>query len=120
MINLNEVLPGKCIVCFSRGNLRRYAGHFRWLTASICSTCEAECAEPLGAVLLWIAVNGGPDACADVAGDWVIYNPPDFVGWEAIRRVYTQEIDGILSLIESELGHEYAQAFRSGRPSRIN
>jgi len=112
-------MPRKCVVCFSRGKLRRYAGHFPWLKASICRTCEAEGAEPLGLILLWISVRGGPEACADAGEGWVTYSPPNYVGWDAIRLLYIQEIDGMLSLIKSELGQEYANAIKSSPPRRL-
>ena len=115
----NQIMPRKCVVCFSRGNLRRYAGHFPWLKASICRTCEAEGAEPLGLILLWISVRGGPEACADAGEGWVTYSPPNYVGWDAIRLLYIQEIDGMLSLIESEFGQENANTIKSGPPIRL-
>lgn len=89
------------------------------LKASICRTCEAEGAEPLGLILLWISVRGGPEACADAGEGWVTYSPPNYVGWDAIRLLYIQEIDGMLSLIESELGQEYANTIKSGPPIRL-
>jgi hypothetical protein len=115
----NRIMHKKCVVCFSRGNLRRYVGHFPWLKASICRTCEAEGAEPLGLILLWISVRGGPEACSNAGEGWVTYSPPNYVGWDAIRLLYIQEIDGVLSLIGNELGQEYANAIKSGLPSRL-
>jgi hypothetical protein len=117
---LEKILPGKCVVCFSRGGLHRYAGHFPWLRAEVCPACRSRRAEPLSLVLLWISVNGGPDACGDVASGWVTHGPQGYVGWDGIRALYAEEIDGMLSIIETELGPDYAEAMRTGRPARAH
>jgi len=117
-----DALPGKCIVCFSRGKLRRYAGRITWLRASICPACHSRQAEPLSFILLLISMNGGPDACADVAAGVVSYSAsaPRYVGWDDIRVLYHEQIGDMLSLIEAELGPDYAAAIRTGRPQRMH
>jgi hypothetical protein len=115
-----DALPGKCIVCFSRGKMRRYAGRITWLCASICPACHSRRAEPLSFILLLISMNGGPDACADIAAGVVIYSAPRYVGWDDICVLYREQIGDMLSLIEAEFGSDYAAVMRTGRPRRTH
>jgi len=108
----DELLPGKCVVCFTRGNLQHYAGHFSWLNASICKACDARQAEPLSLVVLWAAARGGPDACDADASSWVSYCAPDYIGWPEIRALYPDQIGAMLDIVEAELGAEFADRFR--------
>jgi hypothetical protein len=48
----------------------------------------------------------------------VTYSPPDYVGWDGIRALFGAEMHDMLSIIKAELGPDYAEAIRTGRPAR--
>ena len=112
-----ELLPGKCIVCFTRGSLQHYAGHFSWLNASICTACDARQAEPLILVVLSTAARGGPEACEPGASAWVSYLAPHYIGWPEICALYRDNIDYMLDIVATDLGPETARLFRN--PAKI-
>ena len=112
-----ELLPGKCVVCLTRGNLQHYAGHFSWLNASICKACDARQAEPLSLVVLWAAARGGPEACEPAASAWMSYLAPPYIGWPEICALYRDNIDSMLDIVATELGPETAHFLQN--PAKI-
>lgn len=109
MDNLRKALKSECVVCASRGKLKRYAGRFDWLNASICSRCAARKAEPLAIIFLEIATEGVPEACEPDAYSWVSFSHGKYLSWPEICVIYRHSVDDWLVSIEDKFGKEFVE-----------
>lgn len=109
MDNLRKALKSECVVCAVRGKLKRYAGRFDWLNASICSRCAARKAEPLAILFLEIATEGVPEACEPEACSWVSLGDGKYLAWLEISAIYRRSVDDWLVSIEGKFGTEFVE-----------
>lgn len=109
MDNLRDLLIMECVVCASRGKLKRYAGVFEWLNASICSRCAARKAEPLAIIFLSIGIEGTPEACEPEACSWVSFSDGKFLAWPEICAIYRRSVDDWLAALEDTFGAEFVE-----------
>jgi hypothetical protein len=103
-MNSSTHLPfSDCWVCSRRGCRQSVESQLGPITFTICETCNAQHAEPMGLILMWLFKNGGPDRCAEVGESLVSYLGQKYVGWDRIRAFYEEGEDDIAAVLEDEL-----------------
>lgn len=115
MDNLRKLLKSECVFCASQGKLKRYAGRFDWLNASICSRCATRKAEPLAILFLEIATEGVPEACEPEACSWVSFGDGKYLAWPEICAIYRRSVDDWLAALEDTFGTEFVELLPAWR-----
>lgn len=98
----NDSELGVCAVCGRNEAVAVIASGIAPVSGAQCQECQDQGAEAMGAVHIWVALNGGIDRCPDFAATLISYDEGQYVGWQRICSLYKEREADILAELSED------------------